>query len=90
MLKSGCTADNRLFGSADRLQRGIAIHAVVSWRIMLMTLFGRQVPECDAELMFSEAELAFLREYARRADLSVPLDRTSRPNPGNFLVFSMR
>ncbi len=103
VLKSGCKAENQLFRSADRLQRGIAIHAVIAWRIMLMTLLGRQVPECSAELMFSEAELAFLRDYARRADMPVPQNlgdavqivarlggwrgRTHDPEPGNQIMW---
>ena len=41
---------------------------------MLMTLLGREVPECDAELLFSDIELRFLADYAADAALPVPRD----------------
>ena len=39
-----------------------------------MTLLERQVPECEAELMFTDHELAFLRDYAAQAGLALPDD----------------
>jgi len=38
--------DARLGDTADRLRRAIAINLVIAWRIMLMTLLGREVPDC--------------------------------------------
>ena len=72
VLKSGCRTEFLLFRTADRLQRAIAINAVIAWRIMVMTLLGRQVPECEAELMFTDYELAFLHDYAAQAGLTLP------------------
>ena len=72
VLKSGCKTEFLLFRTADRLQRAIAINAVIAWRIMVMTLLGRQVPECEAELMFNDHELAFLHDYAAQAGLAPP------------------
>ena len=72
MIKSCCKSEFLLFRTADRLQRAIAINAVIAWRIILMTLLERQVPECDAELMFTDHELAFLRDHASQAGLAVP------------------
>ena len=40
---------------------------------MLMTLLGREVPEYDAELMFTDIELRFLADYA--ADTALPAPR---------------
>ena len=37
-----------------------------------MTLLGREVPECDAELLFSDIELRFLTDYAADAALPAP------------------
>ena len=64
VLKTGCRAEHLAFRTADRLERAITIQMVIAWRIMLMTLLGRAVPECPAEWLFSEAELRFLEEYA--------------------------
>ena len=72
VLKSGCRVEHLLFRTADRLQRAIAINAVIAWRIMVMTLLGRQVPDCEPQLMFTDHELAFLRDYAHQHGLSAP------------------
>ena len=103
VLKSGCRVEFLLFRSADRLQRAIAINAVIAWRIMVMTLLGRQVPECEPQLMFTDAELAFLHDYAARYGLMAPerlgdavravahlggyRDRKGDPDPGSQIMW---
>ena len=72
VLKSGCRAEHLGFHSAERLERALTIQAVIAWRLMLMTLLGREVPECDAELLFSDIELRFLTDYAVDAALPAP------------------
>ncbi|MCY4261090.1 MAG: IS4 family transposase, partial [Rhodobacteraceae bacterium] len=72
VLKSGCRVEFLLFRTAERLRRAIAINGVIAWRIMVMTLLGRQVPDCDPELMFTDMELVFLREYAVEFGLQAP------------------
>ena len=72
VLKSGCRAEHLGFHSAERLERALTIQAVIAWRLMLMTLLGREVPECDAELLFSDIELRFLADYAADCGLSAP------------------
>ncbi len=64
VLKTGCKAEHLAFRTAQRLERAITIQMVIAWRIMLMTLLGRAMPECPAEWLFSNAELRFLRDYA--------------------------
>ena len=41
VLKSGCKVGHLAFRTADRLERAIAINAVIAWRLMVMTLLGR-------------------------------------------------
>ena len=72
VLKSGCRAEHLGFHSAERLQRALTIQAVIAWRLMLMTLLGREVPEYDAERLFSDIELRFLADYAADSGLSAP------------------
>ena len=72
VLKSGCRAEHLGFHSAERLQRALTIQAVIAWRLMLMTLLGREVPEYDAELLFTDIELRFLADYAADSGLAVP------------------
>ena len=72
VLKSGCRAEHLGFHSAERLQRALTLQAVIAWRLMLMTLLGREVPECDAKLLFTDIELRFLADYAADSGLSAP------------------
>ena len=104
VLKSGCRVEHLLFRTADRLQRAVAINAVIAWRIMLMTLLGREVPDCDPELMYTDAELAFLRDYARKHDMAGPVrlgdavglvahlggyrNRRHDPDPGSQIMWT--
>ena len=72
VLKSGCRAEHLAFHTAERLQRAITINAVIAWRLMLMTLLGREVPQCAAELMFTDIELRFLADYGANTHLPAP------------------
>ena len=60
VLKSGCRIEQPGHDTAERLSRAIAIRLVIAWRIMLMTLLGRETPELPAEVLFSDVELRAL------------------------------
>ena len=66
VLKTGCKVDELGHQSAERLGRAISIRMVIAWRIMLMTLLGRESPELPPELLFTDVELRVLRRYAMR------------------------
>ena len=66
VLKSGCGIEQIAHHTAERIGRAIAINLVVAWRIMLMTLLGRQTPELAPEVLFSDIELQVLRAYAKK------------------------
>lgn len=66
VLKSGCRIEDLAHTTAERLRRVIAINLVIAWRIMLMTLLGREIPELPAEILFSDIELRTLRAYAKK------------------------
>jgi len=68
VLKSGCSIDKLAHETAERLRRAIAINLVIGWRIMLMTLLGRETPELPAEVLFSDVEIRTLRAYAKKKD----------------------
>ena len=69
MLKSGCGTEKLAYRTAERLKRGIAINMVIAWRIMLMTLLGRECPELPAEVLFSDIEIDVLNVYAAKKTL---------------------
>lgn len=66
VLKSGCRIEEAAHNSAERLKRSIAINLVIAWRIMLMTLLGRQTPELPVEVLFSDLEIEVLNAYAKK------------------------
>lgn len=66
VLKSGCRIEDLGHETAERLRRAIAINLVIAWRIMLMTLLGRESPKLPAEVLFSDIELRTLGAYAKK------------------------
>ena len=72
VLKSGCGTEKLAYRTAERLRRGIAINMVIAWRIMLMTLLGRECPELPAEVLFSDIEIEVLSAHAVKKTLTHP------------------
>ena len=68
VLKSACRIGDLAHESAERLRRAIGINLVIAWRIMLMTLLGRETPNLPAEILFSNIEIRTLRAYAKKKD----------------------
>jgi hypothetical protein len=66
VLKSGCRIDRLAHATAERLRRAIGINLVIAWRIMLMTLSGRETPALPVEVLFSDVELRVLHAYAKK------------------------
>ena len=103
VLKSGCNAEDLANKTAERLKRAVAIKLVIAWRIMLMTLLGRETPELPPEVMFSDLEIRVLNAYAKKKRISPPaslgaavklvaklggyLGRSSDPPPGHQLMW---
>lgn len=103
VLKSGCRIEDLANETAERLRRAIGINLVIAWRIMLMTLMGRETPELPADVLFSDIEVEVLQAYARRHRLAVPtqlgevvrliaklagyLGRRNDPPPGHQLMW---
>lgn len=61
LLKSGCRIESHQYHTAKRLERAITIDAVIAWRVMLLTLLGREAPELPCEVVFSTWESKLLR-----------------------------
>jgi hypothetical protein len=103
VLKSGCRIEEIGHHTAERLRRAIAINLVIAWRIMLMTLLGREQPELPADLLFSDLEIEVLGAVAKKKRLKPPanlgnavrlvaklggyLGRKSDPPPGHQLMW---
>ena len=69
VLKSGCGTEKLAYRTAERLKRGIAMNMVIAWRIMLMTLLGRECPALPADVLFSDIEIKVLSAQALKKTL---------------------
>ena len=74
VLKTGCRVQQLQHQTAERLKRAIAMHAVIAWRIMLMTLLGREDPDLPAQLLFSDLEIRVLGAFAASRGFPAPED----------------
>jgi len=72
VIKSGCKIEELANKSAERLKRAIAINLVVAWRIMLMTLLGRELSDLPCEILFTDLEIEVLKAYAEKKNLKTP------------------
>ena len=66
VLKSGCGVLKHQNHSAESLARAISIDAVVAWRIMLLALLGRELPELPCDLLFNSWECELLQLLAQK------------------------
>ena len=72
VLKSGCRVESLQHKTAARLKRAIAFNLVIAWRIMLLTLLGRQAPELPADVLFSDLEIEVLQAWAKKTASNDP------------------
>ena len=66
VLKSGCKILEHQNHSAEVLLRAITIDAVIAWRIMLLALLGREVPELPCDALFNPLECEVLGLLAKK------------------------
>ena len=66
VLKSGCKVQEHQNETAERLKRVIVIDAVLAWRIQLMTLLGREVPDLPCTVFFDEWEVKVLEALEKK------------------------
>ncbi len=72
VLKSGCAVERLGMRQAKSLHNAITICMVMAWRLLLMTLLGREEPEASPEGLFDEMELRLLHELADEFGLPPP------------------
>ena len=73
VLKTGCRVQALAHQRVERLERAIAINLVIAWRIMVMTLLGRELPELPAEVLFSDIEIRVLAGWAKTVGAKAPI-----------------
>jgi len=66
VLKSGCRVQERQNHTAESLARAIAIDVVIGWRIMLLALLGREMPNVSCSFLFDSWECEVLQVLAQK------------------------
>ena len=56
ILKSGCKVEDLRLETKERLERAIALYAVIAWRIAWMTYLARENPNLPCGVAFSKTE----------------------------------
>jgi len=66
VLKSGCRVEHRQFDEADNLRRYLALDSVVAWRVLWLTLLGRETPEAPCTVILESHEWKALYCYVHK------------------------
>lgn len=56
VLKEGCRVEQLQLESVERLERALATYAIVSWRVLWLSLQARQTPDVSCALILAEHE----------------------------------
>ena len=56
VLKSGCRVEELQLKTAERFKPCLALYMIVAWRVMYVTMLGRECPEMSCDLVFGEDE----------------------------------
>jgi hypothetical protein len=70
VMKSGCKILDHQNREAHVLLRAIALDSIIAWRIMLLALLGREVPELPADALFDQTECEVLGLLAPKKNSS--------------------
>lgn len=73
ILQSGCKVEELANRAAVRIARAPAIDLVIAWRILLLTLLGREHPDLPPDAMFSDMEIHVLNAFAAQQGLDSTL-----------------
>ncbi len=72
VLKTGCRVAYLGHRTGDRLARAVTMQAVIAWRLLALTLLGRETPERPATLLFTTLEIQVLQDLARHRHGDIP------------------
>ena len=84
VMKSGCKILEHQNHDAKVLLRAIALDAVIAWRIMLLAVLGREVPELPCDMLFEKDECVVLELLAQKKDSRLAAPWSSSPNSGGI------
>ena len=56
ILKSGCRIEELQLEKLERLEPALAFYMIIAWRVLFLTMLGRECPEMPCDVVFDEAE----------------------------------
>lgn len=56
VLKSGCKVEKLQLESAERLKPCLMLYMIVAWRVLFVTMLGRECPELSCTVLFADEE----------------------------------
>lgn len=56
ILKSGCKIEELQLEHADRLRPALALYMIVAWRVLYLTVLGRECPDIPCDVIFETKE----------------------------------
>jgi hypothetical protein len=90
ILKSGCRVEELQLEKLERLEPALALYMIIAWRVLFLTMLGRECPEMPCDVVFEEAEWQAVYLVTQRQpppDMPPSLDRMVRmiASLGGFL-----
>jgi len=65
-LKTCCGAEEPAHRNAERLKRLLAINMVLAWRVLVMMMLGREMPELPPGVLFADDQIEVLKLLPRK------------------------
>jgi len=56
ILKSGCTIEKLQLETLERLKPALAVYMIIAWRVLFVTMLGRQYPNLPCDVVFATEE----------------------------------
>ena len=56
VLKSGCKIEDRQFETSARIKPCIALYMIVAWRVLFVTMLGRECPDLPCTVLFEDED----------------------------------
>jgi hypothetical protein len=66
ILKSGCKIEKLQLEKLERLEPALAFYMIIAWRVLYLTMLGRQCPELPCDVVFAEEEWKAVYVVAKR------------------------
>ncbi len=80
ILKSGCRIEKLQLETLERLEPALAFYLIIAWRVLYLTLLGRDCPQMPCNVVFAEEEWRAVYIVTKRQRVSLEITLLSRPD----------